>query len=174
SRDGATSSASMRSSGSSFEAVAQLQPIRLHLDTSDYAAMYCALPGSPAATVRDFLKRMAALGKIQIGLSYHVVFELLQKAAPQYREDRLARARLLVELCGKNAFPYPTDLGQGDKVSTGGLWIPRIELEDFEVENIVDHYADAVARQLNLNRPQRRAFSKRRNFVKWARADERR
>jgi hypothetical protein len=136
--------------------------------------MYCALPGSDWAKVRDFLKGMVELGKIRIGLSYHVVIELLQKATPQYREDRLARARLLVELCGKNAFPYPTDLGQGDKFSTEGLWIPRIELKDFEVENIVDHYADTVARQLNLSRPQRRAFSKRRNFVKWARADERR
>jgi hypothetical protein len=136
--------------------------------------MYCAAPGSSAANVRDFLKRMAVFGKIQIGLSYHVVFELLQKAAPEYREDRIARARLLVELCGKNAFPYPTDLGQGDKFSTEGLWIPRIDLEEFEIENIVDHYADAVARQLNLSRQQRRAFCKRRNFVKWARADEQR
>src|SRR6516162_1715939 len=105
----------MRSSGSAFEAVPQLRPIRLHLDTSDYAAMYCAVPGSAAAQVRDFLKRMAELGKIQIGLSYHVVFELLQKATLEYREDRLARALLPVELCGKNAFPYPTDLGQGYK-----------------------------------------------------------
>ena len=136
--------------------------------------MYCALPGSPAAKVRDFLKTMAELGKIQIGLSYHVVFELLQKAAPQYREDRLARARLLIELCGRNAFPYPTDLGQGYKFSTEGLWIPRIELQDSEVENLVDHYADTVARQLNLNRQRRRAFSKRRNLANWARADERR
>ena len=136
--------------------------------------MYCALPGSDWVKVRDFLKEMVELGKIQIGLSYHVVFELLQNATPQYREDRLARARLLVELCRKNAFPYPTDLGQGDKFSTEGLWIPRIELEDFEVENIVDHYADAAARQLNLSRSQRRAFSKRRNLVNWARADERR
>ena len=86
--------------------------------------MYCALPGSPAATVRDFLKPMAELGKIQIGLSNHVVFELLQKGAPQYREDRLSRARLLVELCGKNAFPYPTDLGQGYKFSTEGYGSP--------------------------------------------------
>src|SRR5271155_814368 len=108
----------MRSSGSGCEAVAPLHPIRLHLDTSDYAAMYCAPPGSPEAKVRDFLKLMAERGKIQIGLSYHVVFELLQKAPPEYREDRLARARLLVELCGKNAFPYPTDLGQGYRFST--------------------------------------------------------
>jgi hypothetical protein len=53
--------------------------------------MYCALPGSDWAKVRDFLKGMAELGKIQIGLSYHVVFELLQKVTPQYREDRLTR-----------------------------------------------------------------------------------
>src|SRR5271155_4010516 len=158
----------MRSSGSGCEAVAPLHPIRLHLDTSDYAAMYCAPPGSPEAKVRDFLKLMAERGKIQIGLSYHVVFELLQKAPPEYREDRLARARLLVELCGKNAFPYPTDLGQGYRFSTEGLWIPRIELQDFAVDNVVAHYADAVARQLNLSRQERRAFCKRRNFVKWA------
>jgi hypothetical protein len=136
--------------------------------------MYCAPPGSDAAKIRDFLKRTAELGKIQIGLSYHVVFELLQKAAPEYREDRLARARLLLELCGKNAFAYPTDLGQRYKFSTEGLWIPRIELEDFEVENIVAHYADAIARQLNFSRQQRRAFCKRRNFVNWARTDGRR
>jgi hypothetical protein len=136
--------------------------------------MYCALPGSDAAKIRGFLKDTAGLGKIQIGLSYHVVFELLQKATPQYREDRLARAQLLVELCGKNAFPYPTDLGQGYKFSTEGLWIPRIELQDFEVDNVVAHYADAVARQLNLSRQERRAFCKRRNFVEWARADQRR
>jgi hypothetical protein len=136
--------------------------------------MYCAPPGSDAAKIHDFLKRTVELGKIQIGVSYHVVFELLQKATPQYREDRLARAQLLVELCGKNAFPYPTDLGQGYKFSTEGLWIPRIELQDFEIENVVAHYADAVAGQLNLSRQERRAFCKRRNFINWVKADERR
>jgi hypothetical protein len=151
-----------------------VHPIRLHLDTSDYAIMYRAASGSDAAKIRNFLKRMADLGKIQIGLSYHVVFELLQKAPPEYREDRLVRARLLVELCDKNAFPYPTDMGQGYRFSTEGLWIPRIDLHDFEVESVVAHYADAVARELGLSRQQRRAFSKRRNLADWARADERR
>jgi hypothetical protein len=136
--------------------------------------MYCAPAASEPAKIRDFLKRTAELGKIQIGLSYHVVFELLQKATPRYREERLARAQLLVELCGKNAFPYPTDLGQGYTFSTEGFWIPRVELQDFDVENIVGHYADAVARQRNLSRHQRRAFCRRGNFVNWARADNRR
>jgi hypothetical protein len=52
--------------------------------------------------------------------------------------------------------------------------IPRIELQDFEVENIVNHYADTVARQLNLSRQRRRAFSKRQNLVNWAKPDRRR
>jgi hypothetical protein len=43
--------------------------------------MYCAPPGSDAAKVRDFLKGTAEVGKIQIGLSYRVVFELLQETA---------------------------------------------------------------------------------------------
>src|ERR1019366_5683252 len=99
------------------------RPIRLHLDTSDYSAMYAAQPGTAPTEVRDKLKAMLRDGRIEIGLSYHIVFELLQKAEPKYREDRLARARLLTELCGQNAFPYPTDLGQGPYFSTEGLWI---------------------------------------------------
>jgi predicted nucleic acid-binding protein len=89
----------------------QMRPLRLHLDTSDYSAMYRAVPGTDQARVRDRLLELARSGRIEIGLSHHVVFELLQKAEPQFREDRLERARLLKELCGQNAFPYPTDLG---------------------------------------------------------------
>jgi hypothetical protein len=35
-----------------------MNPIRLHLDTSDYAAMYNALPGTIPARVRDELIEM--------------------------------------------------------------------------------------------------------------------
>jgi hypothetical protein len=81
-----------------------MRPIRLHLDTSDYSAMCRAPSGTDHARVRDELKELAQSGRIEIGLSYHVVFELLQKAKPQFRDDRLERARLLTELCGRNAF----------------------------------------------------------------------
>jgi hypothetical protein len=67
-----------------------MRAIRLHLDTSDYAAMYCAPPATPAAQVRDELIKMTASGRIEIGLSYHVVFELLQKAEPKFLDYRLA------------------------------------------------------------------------------------
>src|ERR1700683_5005544 len=113
-----------------------MRPLRLHLDTSDFARMYRAAPGSPAAQTRDALKQFVQTRKIEIGLSYHVVFELLQKAAPEHRADRLERARLLTELCGRNVLPYPSDLGQGFRFSNDGLWVPRIDLEEVEIGKV--------------------------------------
>ena len=97
-----------------------MRPIRIHLDTSDYGAMHYAASGTEIARIRDWLKEMARDEQIEIGMSYHVVFELLQKAGPEHREDQLARARLLKELCGQNAFPYGRDLGQGHVFSKDG------------------------------------------------------
>jgi hypothetical protein len=146
-----------------------MRPIRLHLDTSDYAAMYRAPPGTAAALVRDQLREMTESGRIEIGLSYHVVFELLQKADPKFRPDRLARAGLLKELCGQNAFPYPTDLGQGYSFSTEGLWVPRADLDEIEIERLVQNVMNTMANRPELNRHERRVISKRSHFVAWVR-----
>jgi hypothetical protein len=153
------------------EASRQNRPVRVHLDTSDYAVMYCAAEGTAPAGVRDWLKDMATHGNIEIGISYHVVFELLKKAEPKYREDRLARARLLTDLCGRNAFPYPTDLGKGQRFSTEGLWVPRIDLEEVEVERVICALMLAMERYPYANRHERRALSKRKYFAAWATTD---
>ena len=146
-----------------------MRPVRLHLDTSDYAIMYKAAPGTVQAHVRNELKQMAQNGRIEIGLSYHVVFELLQQAPPKFREDRLARARLLTELCGQHAFPYPSDLGQGYTFSSAGLWIPRIDVKDFEVEHLVQGVMNIAMRHPDLDRREQRLLSKRNSFVSWVR-----
>src|SRR5262249_43010749 len=148
-----------------------MRPIRVHLDTSDYAAMYAAAPGTEAAHVRERLKTLVRAGRIAIGLSYHVVFELLQDAAPQYREDRLARARLLAELCGQNAFPYPSDLGQGYRFSTDGVWVPRVDLEDHDIERLLEATVAALRRHPALPRNRRRLLGRRQHLVTWARED---
>jgi hypothetical protein len=148
-----------------------MRPLRLHLDTSDYAVMYAAGPGTEHASVREHLKEFARNGQIAIGLSYHVVFELLQDAAPQYRHDRLARARLLSELCGQNAFPYPSDLGQGYGFSTDGLWMPRVDLEDTEIERVLEGTVAGLRRQAALPRSRRRLLARRQHLVAWARED---
>jgi hypothetical protein len=148
-----------------------MRPLRLHLDTSDYAAMHAAAPGTEPARVREHLKALAQAGRIAIGLSYHVVFELLQDAAPQHRDDRLARARLLAELCGQNAFPYPSDLGQGYRFSTDGLWVPRIDLEDTEIERVLEATVAGLRRHPALPRNRRRLLARRQHILAWARED---
>ncbi len=110
-------------------------------------------------------------GQIEIGLSYHVVFELLQKATPEFRDDRLARARFLTQLCGQNAFPYPTDLGAGYGFSTEGLWVPRIDLEDIEIEHLIEHTIETMARRSDLTRHDRKVLSKRSYIVECGRSN---
>lgn len=148
-----------------------MRPVRLHLDTSDYAALYRAKAGTPEFRVRDELIKMKDNGRIEIGLSYHVVFELLQEATPEFRDDRLARARLLTQLCGQNAFPYPSDLGTDSRFSKAGLWVPRIDLEEIEIECLVRWAMETIASSPGLSRRERRAFSKRSYFVEWVRAN---
>ena len=148
-----------------------MRPVRIHLDTSDYGAMHYAAPGTEIARIRDRLKEMARSGQVEIGMSYHVVFELLQKATPEHREDRLARARLLKELCGQNAFPYGRDLGQGHVFSKEGIWVPRWALEEFEVERLVADLLKHVARDPYFTREQRRRLSKRKAFAAYVRSE---
>src|ERR1700722_14960594 len=102
-----------------------MRAVRIHLDTSDYSVMHDAPLGSPVAQIRHKLIEIGRSGRIEIGLSYHVVFELLQRADSEHRGNRLSRARLLSDLCGRNAFPYPTDLGDGHRFSNEGSWHPR-------------------------------------------------
>jgi hypothetical protein len=150
-----------------------MPPIRVYLDTSDYAVMYRAPPNEPAARIRDKLLQMKENDQIEIGLSYHVVFEFLQKAEPKYRADRLARAKLLTQLCERNAFPYPTDLPRGYGFSREGLWVPRIWLEEIEIECIVQRAMETMARCPALSRHDRRAVSKRNFFIEWVRNNKR-
>jgi hypothetical protein len=133
--------------------------------------MNTAASGTEAARIREHLKGLAAVGQVEIGLSYHIVFELLQKADPEYREDRLARARLLKELCGQNAFAYGRDLGKGYVFSKQGIWVPRWALDEFEIERLVRDLLQNLSRDQRLTREQRRRLSKRKHFEAYVRSD---
>jgi hypothetical protein len=145
-----------------------MRPIRIHLDSSDYSAMHDAPQGSPVAKVRERLSNMVRCDQVEIGLSYHVVFELLQRADPEHRPNRRSRARLLSELCGLNAFPYPTDLGNGHRFSKEGLWQPRITLEDHEIEVVVGHFIRTVQQDPEATAHVRRIVTRRKYLRRWA------
>src|SRR3984893_16632929 len=145
--------------------------IRIYLDTSDYAAMYCSEPGTSATRTREKLRYLVLNDTIEIGFSFQIVFELLQKAAPQYRDDRLARAKFLKELCGTNAFPYPDDLGKGRRFSHNGFWFAEDFLEIMRADEIAPKVMQRILSDLRPRRNDRRALSKPKTFAKWIRSD---
>lgn len=49
----------------------------------------------------------------------------------------------------------------GLHVSADRIWVPSIEIEEFEIENLRRHAKDAIGRELNLSRHQRRRFAPR-------------
>lgn len=149
-----------------------MSPLRVYLDTSDYGSMYLAPPDTFLGGIRQHLLEQVQNGYIEIGLSYLVIFELLQWAEPQYRADRLARAQLLKDLCGQNAFAFYGDLAKFPAFSTEGNWYPRTDA--LEIEAVVKEMMLLWAREPGLNRQLRRLRSKRVNFVDWVRRNPRR
>jgi hypothetical protein len=133
--------------------------------------MYCSEPGTPATRTREKLRDFVLNNAIEIGFSFQIVFELLQKAVPQYRDDRLARAKFLKELCGTNAFPSPDDLGKGRRFSHNGVWFPEDFLEIMRADEIAPKVMQRILLDLRLRRNDRRTLSKPKTFAKCIRSD---
>lgn len=131
--------------------------------------MYRAEAGAVQADVRDFLLDGISTGQVQVGLSYFVVFELLQAATPQHREDRIARARFLSRVCGSNAFPYVTDLRPDNNFRTDGVWWPADSVAEFDVEKLLKLVHESVLKEVPMNRKTRRMYGHRHAFAEWLR-----
>lgn len=142
-------------------------PVRLHLDTSDFSEMSKTKPTELATRTRDYLLERVQIGDVEIGLSYHVLFELLQKAPPHMQQDRLERAQLLKDLCGLCAFAFPGDLAECAPFSREGIWFPRVALEGVEIEALVKEMLNMIATSRDLPRSERLKIKRRKQLVKW-------
>src|SRR5947208_15341566 len=80
--------------------------LKVYLDTSDYAVLYKERCTPELAHVKRRLLGFVDSGKIMIGFSFPIIFELLQDCTPEFLSDRLERARILKRLCKTNCFPY--------------------------------------------------------------------
>ncbi|MCP3477619.1 hypothetical protein NLM33_46550 [Bradyrhizobium sp. CCGUVB1N3] len=76
---------------------------------------------------------------------------------------------MLSELCGRNALPYPSDLGRGARFSNDGLWVPHVELEEIEIENVLEHLISEVINHPASSNFERRVHSDRKYLAAWIR-----
>jgi hypothetical protein len=136
-------------------------PLVIYLDTQDYYNLSnpnCRLPD-----ILEYINHEKNCGNIVIGYSYPLFFELLRKYDEAHKPDRLRIARFMKQLCGSNAFPYPTDLLSGAKFPNDGFWMPRDALEQFRPKQIekmlISSIRESLREEPRVNRRYRRLLS---------------
>lgn len=143
--------------------------IRIYLDTSDYADFSRPDIGKKDKEILDFLKSKVKTKEVEIGYSYWIVTELIQDASDEFRETRIQRAKTIKELCGENAFPYPTDYADGERYPNKGIWMPKSAVQEFSAEKLEAILRENILKSDRINRNFRRKLANRsffRRFVK--------
>lgn len=136
------------------------RPIVIYLDTQDYIKFFNSDPDSPyQETLNEILKHKRA-GNITIGFSWAILLEFITDACNDFAEERIRRGQLISDICGPNAFPFPTELKEGAQFPNGGRWmLPEISADDV-IEPIKKAYSRSIGNNPNLNRNQRRKLKR--------------
>lgn len=143
----------------------KIDPLIIYLDTQDYIRIFNDPEGAEVHKTLDRLLKFRDNGEIVIGYSWVTVFEFITKPSNEFREERVRRGRLIKEICGKNAFPYLTELKNDARFPNGGYWIPgrngKIITASLFRSKISQMYKEAIAEHKGLNRAERRRLRTR-------------
>jgi hypothetical protein len=98
----------------------------VYLDTQDFIRFRNSLDDSAVYAVYKYLKDASRLGRVQLGYSAVHIWEFITPPNDsRFLGDRRERGKLLLDVCGKNAFPFFTDLANGASFPNAGNWVPR-------------------------------------------------
>lgn len=127
----------------------------VYLDTQDYINIFNEEPGGTKNQTLEELLLLQEQGLIQIGYSAITMFEFVTKPTPEFYEERRARGALVKKICGKNAFPFITDLPKGLTYPNQGFWIfdptdPPVKAKDFRNE-IRKVFEEMIDKSTNLS-----------------------
>lgn len=137
-------------------------PLKFYLDTQDYINFFNQPADGPANAIKRQLIQKREAGQIIIGYSWAIMLEFITRPTDKHREERIRRGELISELCGKNCFPFYSDLRNGAKFPNGGIWMTirkgkLFSATDFRKKLLKD-YRQTVSEQKQLNRHQRRTL----------------
>ncbi|WP_456389371.1 hypothetical protein [Profundibacter sp.] len=95
----------------------------VYLDTQDYIKIFNEAATGPNNLVLNELLKARDCGEIVIGFSFVTIMEFITKPDLSNRAERVRRGELIARVCGKNAFPYITDMANGATFPNGGNWM---------------------------------------------------
>lgn len=133
-------------------------PLKVYLDTQDYSALY----KGRVPDIYDFLLKKVASKEIEVCFSYPLIAELLTDADPSHKEDRIARAKCIKSLCGKNTFRFIDRIKFHGAFSADGDWMPSMG-RVLSLDGLSDTFLDEMLRNFpTANRKQVNALKNKR------------
>jgi hypothetical protein len=140
-------------------------PLIIYLDTQDYINIFNEKDNGPNHRTLAELMSYRDNGEIILGFSFATVMEFITKPDVANRPDRVRRGQLIKDICGKNAFPYPSDLALGAVFPNEGMWMFRAGEKVTSASNFRNEIHSALLVELGktdeLNRKQRRQLGRK-------------
>ena len=136
------------------------RPLIVYLDTQDYIRLFNEPNHGPAHAILDQIIVYRDRGDIVIGYSWAIMFEFITRPTKEFREERVRRGQLVKDICGRNVFPFISDLKNGARFPNNGIWFTGrdgkfLTAKRFRSE-IEKQYIETLSEQQGLNRAQRR------------------
>ena len=98
----------------------QYMALIIYLDTQDYIKLFNEPTEGPNHQVLTDLLAYRDRGEIVIGFSFATIMEFITKPDAANRRERVRRGQLIKDICGPNAFPYPTAIPKGASFPNDG------------------------------------------------------
>jgi len=143
--------------------------LTIYLDTQDYIALFNEHPEGPHHQVLATLLARRDRGEIAIGFSFATIMEFITKPDDAHRSKRVRRGQLVKDICGRNAFPFPSAMANFTAFSNDGMWMINPG-ESFisarECRKLIRNaYMDALKDMRELNRHQRRNYGRKSSMI---------
>lgn len=100
-------------------------PLIIYLDTQDYIKIFNEPEDGPHHRVLAELMGFRDRGDVVVSFSFATIMEFITKPNAANRSERVKRGQLIKDICGPNAFPYPSDIPKGASFPNGGMWMFR-------------------------------------------------
>jgi hypothetical protein len=120
--------------------------LTVHLDTQDYIRLYKPNDDPKLRSIRETILSYSKTNAVKFPLSFLTLFEFMQDFNPSYREDRIARARFLSEICSTNTLPFFFDLVMESRNVDENTWLPSTVTEGLSFGKFVKEAREKFVR----------------------------
>lgn len=145
----------------------------VYLDTQDYINLFNESEEGPNHQVLTDLMEHRDRGEIVIGFSFATILEFITKPDAANRRERVRRGQLVKDVCGPNAFPYPTAIPKGASFPNDGMWMltggeKAMTAQQFR-KLMYEAYLEELGKIKGLRKSQRRRLGRKSSMLEFFR-----